>query len=146
MDSFKPQYIPKTFQRRVTTLVSDLSLGFNILSQVTVWEWSGPGLDEGDDAAQYISDYMGIACRLVRYLGTEEQQLVQALQQDSHLPADAVESVAQASGGANRAVKCCRMCGGDTVFIGPDGVAAQISALPNYRGVMTPPCNTCVTY
>ncbi|GLI62495.1 hypothetical protein VaNZ11_005127 [Volvox africanus] len=38
--------------------------------KVTVWEWTGVGMDEGADAASWFSRYLGIPCRLVRYLGS----------------------------------------------------------------------------
>lgn len=36
----------------------------------TVWEWTGAGLDQGDDAAQWFSKYLGFPVRLVRYIGS----------------------------------------------------------------------------
>ncbi|KAL4452002.1 hypothetical protein ABPG75_007664 [Micractinium tetrahymenae] len=36
---------------------------------VTVWDWSGLGADEGDAAASWLSSYLGIPVRLVRYAG-----------------------------------------------------------------------------
>ncbi|PNH06438.1 MOSC domain-containing protein 2, mitochondrial [Tetrabaena socialis] len=41
-----------------------------LVTQVTVWEWTGAGADEGDDAAAWFSRYLGVAARLVRYLGS----------------------------------------------------------------------------
>ncbi|EFJ44131.1 hypothetical protein VOLCADRAFT_106511 [Volvox carteri f. nagariensis] len=38
--------------------------------KVTVWEWTGLGEDEGADAASWFSRYLGVPCRLVRYLGS----------------------------------------------------------------------------
>ncbi|GIL69846.1 hypothetical protein Vretimale_10110 [Volvox reticuliferus] len=38
--------------------------------KVTVWEWTGVGMDEGADAASWFSRYLGIPSRLVRYLGS----------------------------------------------------------------------------
>jgi hypothetical protein len=34
---------------------------------VSVWEWSGSALDEGDEASQWFSNYLGKPCRLVRF-------------------------------------------------------------------------------
>lgn len=34
---------------------------------VSVWEWSGPAMDEGDDAANWFSTYIGKPSRLVRF-------------------------------------------------------------------------------
>ncbi|KAG2453054.1 hypothetical protein HYH02_002388 [Chlamydomonas schloesseri] len=38
--------------------------------KVTVWEWTGTATDEGADAAAWFSTYLGLPCRLVRYLGS----------------------------------------------------------------------------
>ncbi|GLC46013.1 hypothetical protein PLESTB_001027900 [Pleodorina starrii] len=40
------------------------------IRKVTVWEWTGAGADEGADAAAWFSRYLGVPCRLVRYLGS----------------------------------------------------------------------------
>eukprot|EP00877_Chromochloris_zofingiensis_P006089 jgi/Chrzof1/1733/Cz10g19010.t1 len=37
---------------------------------VLVWEWTGVAADEGETAAQWVSQYVGYPCRLVRYLGS----------------------------------------------------------------------------
>lgn len=34
---------------------------------VSVWEWSGSALDEGDEASQWFSNYFGKPSRLVRF-------------------------------------------------------------------------------
>lgn len=34
---------------------------------VSVWEWSGSALDEGDEAAHWFTSYLGKTCRLVRF-------------------------------------------------------------------------------
>ena len=34
--------------------------------RVTVWEWSGAAADEGEEAATWFSEYLGIPCRLTR--------------------------------------------------------------------------------
>jgi uncharacterized protein YcbX len=41
-------------------------------AQVTVWEWRGEALDEGDEAAAYLSAFLGLSVRLVRYSGRED--------------------------------------------------------------------------
>lgn len=33
----------------------------------SVWEWSGSALDEGAEASQWFSDYLGKPCQLVRF-------------------------------------------------------------------------------
>ncbi|GFR47755.1 hypothetical protein Agub_g9520 [Astrephomene gubernaculifera] len=40
------------------------------IRQVTVWEWTGAGADEGEQAADWFSTYLGLPARLVRYLGS----------------------------------------------------------------------------
>jgi uncharacterized protein YcbX len=35
---------------------------------VRVWRWEGPALDCGDEAASWLQNYLGRACRLVRFL------------------------------------------------------------------------------
>lgn len=37
--------------------------------QCSVWEWSGPALDAGDEAAAWLSAFLGAKLRLVRYAG-----------------------------------------------------------------------------
>lgn len=37
--------------------------------QCSVWEWSGPALDAGDEAASWLSNYLDTKVRLVRYAG-----------------------------------------------------------------------------
>lgn len=34
--------------------------------QVEVWDYSGPAVDSGDQAAQFYSDHLGVRCRLVQ--------------------------------------------------------------------------------
>lgn len=34
---------------------------------VTIFEWSGSALDEGNEAAEWFSNYLGKPCRLVRF-------------------------------------------------------------------------------
>ncbi|XP_074268944.1 uncharacterized protein LOC141592238 [Silene latifolia] len=38
-----------------------------IIDDVSVWEWSGSALDEGDEAAEWFSNYIGKTSRLVRF-------------------------------------------------------------------------------
>ncbi|MEW5309202.1 MAG: hypothetical protein WDW38_001107 [Sanguina aurantia] len=42
------------------------------MRQVKVWDWSGEGMDEGDEVAQWFTAYLGTPVRLVRYLGRKE--------------------------------------------------------------------------
>lgn len=38
-----------------------------ICDGVSVWEWSGSALDEGDEAAVWFTNYLGKPTRLVRF-------------------------------------------------------------------------------
>ena len=39
------------------------------LLEVTVWEWTGKAIDEGDYAAEWFESALGRPVRLVRYIG-----------------------------------------------------------------------------
>lgn len=41
--------------------------GQDLADAVTVWEWTGSALDEGAEASQWFSDYLGKPCQLVRF-------------------------------------------------------------------------------
>ncbi|KAK9067766.1 hypothetical protein SSX86_011877 [Deinandra increscens subsp. villosa] len=43
---------------------------------VTVWEWSGSALDEGDEAAKWFTDFLGKPSRLVRFNEESETRAV----------------------------------------------------------------------
>lgn len=45
----------------------------NGLARCDVWGWTGEGYDEGNYAAEYLSDYMGHKVRLIRYAGQASQ-------------------------------------------------------------------------
>lgn len=38
-----------------------------ITDGVSVWEWSGSALDEGEEASQWFTNFVGKPCRLVRF-------------------------------------------------------------------------------
>jgi len=38
-----------------------------VADAVTVWEWTGSAWDEGAEASQWFSDYLGKPCQLVRF-------------------------------------------------------------------------------
>lgn len=38
-----------------------------VANGVSVWEWSGSALDEGDEASRWFSKYLGKPSRLVRF-------------------------------------------------------------------------------
>ncbi|KIZ03006.1 hypothetical protein MNEG_4956 [Monoraphidium neglectum] len=40
------------------------------LRPAKVWEWSGQAADEGDEAAAWLTSFLGKPVRLVRYLGS----------------------------------------------------------------------------
>ncbi|KAF5472238.1 hypothetical protein F2P56_008974 [Juglans regia] len=44
---------------------------------VSVWEWSGSALDEGDEASQWFSDFLGKPYRLVRFNTASETRPVE---------------------------------------------------------------------
>ncbi|MCO5599163.1 hypothetical protein L7F22_053263 [Adiantum nelumboides] len=39
----------------------------NIVENASVWEWTGSALDEGPDAAEWFTRFLGKACHLVRF-------------------------------------------------------------------------------
>lgn len=43
---------------------------------VSVWEWSGSALDEGDAPSKWFSDFLGKPCRLVRFNAGQKFHLV----------------------------------------------------------------------
>ncbi|CAH9082159.1 unnamed protein product [Cuscuta epithymum] len=47
-----------------------------IAEAITVWEWSGSGLDEGEEASQWFSNYLGKPARLVRFNEVSETRPV----------------------------------------------------------------------
>ncbi|KAB1221498.1 Mitochondrial amidoxime reducing component 2 [Morella rubra] len=51
---------------------------------VSVWEWSGSALDEGDEASQWFSNYFGKPSRLVRFNTASESRPVDPLYAPGH--------------------------------------------------------------
>jgi hypothetical protein len=47
-----------------------LPLGPLFQRPAKVWEWSGQAADEGDEAAAWLTSFLGKPVRLVRYLGS----------------------------------------------------------------------------
>ncbi|KAK7303852.1 hypothetical protein RJT34_14769 [Clitoria ternatea] len=47
-----------------------------VADAVTVWEWTGPAWDEGAEASQWFSDYIGKPCQLVRFNTASEVRQV----------------------------------------------------------------------
>lgn len=46
-----------------------------VANGVSMWEWSGSALDEGDDASKWFSKYLGKPSRLVRFNEVSESRL-----------------------------------------------------------------------
>ncbi|XP_054776571.1 uncharacterized protein LOC129285052 [Prosopis cineraria] len=53
-----------------------LSRPHGVADGVSVWEWSGSALDEGDEASKWFSDYLGKPTRLVRFNTESEVRVV----------------------------------------------------------------------
>jgi len=53
-------------------LARDRSAPRGRLVQTEVWEWQGMGEDQGDEAAAWLSAYLGRPSRLMRYAGLLE--------------------------------------------------------------------------
>ncbi|KAI9122675.1 hypothetical protein K1719_006515 [Acacia pycnantha] len=53
-----------------------LSRPHGVADGVSVWEWSGSALDEGDEASKWFSDYLGKPSRLVRFNTESEARAV----------------------------------------------------------------------
>jgi hypothetical protein len=76
---FRPRYsdLPTTSDQRIRELgplVYRTPAAVLARRQVTVWAWSGLAADEGDAAAEYLSAYLGLPVRLVRYIGSAGHQ------------------------------------------------------------------------
>ena len=44
-----------------------LNKQYEVADDVTVWEWTGSAWDEGAEASQWFSDYLGYPAKLVRF-------------------------------------------------------------------------------
>lgn len=51
----------------MNALKVSLSKSHETADGISVWEWSGSALDEGDEASQWFSDFLGKPYRLVRF-------------------------------------------------------------------------------
>lgn len=49
------------------TLKIPLSRSCEVINGVSVWEWSGSALDEGAEASEWFSNFIGKPSRLVRF-------------------------------------------------------------------------------
>ncbi|KAK4800750.1 hypothetical protein SAY86_021237 [Trapa natans] len=61
-----------------------LSKPGQVADGVSVWEWCGSALDEGDEAAKWFSDYLGRPSRLVRFNTASETRPVDPLYASGH--------------------------------------------------------------
>ncbi|XP_029126434.1 mitochondrial amidoxime-reducing component 1-like [Cajanus cajan] len=50
--------------------------GQKVAGVVSVWEWTGSAWDEGAEASQWFSDYLGKPCQLVRFNTASEVRQV----------------------------------------------------------------------
>ncbi|KAF8408569.1 hypothetical protein HHK36_004632 [Tetracentron sinense] len=53
-----------------------LSKTCEIIDGISVWEWSGSALDEGAEASEWFSNYLGKPSRLVRFNAASETRVV----------------------------------------------------------------------
>ncbi|GIL63004.1 hypothetical protein Vafri_17162 [Volvox africanus] len=75
--------------------------------KVTVWEWTGIGMDEGADAAAWFSRYLGIPSRLVRYLGSSGAN-VETAAAAAGLPQQQQQAGVVCGGGEDGSLECTR--------------------------------------
>ncbi|KAK6273201.1 hypothetical protein POUND7_010284 [Theobroma cacao] len=55
-----------------------------IADGVSVWEWSGSALDEGDEASKWFTNYLGKSSRLVRFNAASERRPVDPVYARGH--------------------------------------------------------------
>lgn len=53
-----------------------INRAFNVVNGISVWEWSGSAWDEGDEASEWFSNYLGKPSRLVRFNASSESRVV----------------------------------------------------------------------
>nr|CAD1823194.1 unnamed protein product [Ananas comosus var. bracteatus] len=58
------------------TLKVPLSSKHAVIDGVSVWEWSGSAFDEGDEASEWFSNYLGKPSRLVRFNTSSQTRAV----------------------------------------------------------------------
>ncbi|XVF34498.1 hypothetical protein REPUB_Repub18cG0063700 [Reevesia pubescens] len=56
-----------------------------IADGVSVWEWSGSALDEGDEASKWFTNYLGKPSRLVRFNAASETRPVDPVYAQGHI-------------------------------------------------------------
>ncbi|KAL5578463.1 hypothetical protein UlMin_020162 [Ulmus minor] len=61
-----------------------LSTPQQVSDGVSVWEWSGSALDEGDEASKWFTNYLGKPSRLVRFNTASEARRVDPKYADGH--------------------------------------------------------------
>ncbi|XVE98468.1 hypothetical protein REPUB_Repub03eG0109200 [Reevesia pubescens] len=70
---------------RMDLLKVSLSTPPQIADGVSVWEWSGSALDEGDEASKWFTNYLGKPSRLVRFNAASETRPVDPMYADGHI-------------------------------------------------------------
>ncbi|PKI70933.1 hypothetical protein CRG98_008666 [Punica granatum] len=89
-DAFSEDWVPSANSYLVLTapgmspLKVSLSQPGQITEGVSVWEWSGSALDEGEEAAKWFSDYLGKPSRLVRFNDDSQTRPVDAKYAPGH--------------------------------------------------------------
>ncbi|OWM83853.1 hypothetical protein CDL15_Pgr004284 [Punica granatum] len=68
----------------MSPLKVSLSQPGQITEGISVWEWSGSALDEGEEAAKWFSDYLGKPSRLVRFNADSQTRPVDAKYAPGH--------------------------------------------------------------
>ncbi|KAL5978787.1 hypothetical protein ACLOJK_029904 [Asimina triloba] len=53
-----------------------LSKNYEVIDGISVWEWSGTAVDQGAEAAEWFSNYIGKPSRLVRFNAESETRIV----------------------------------------------------------------------
>ncbi|PKI69220.1 hypothetical protein CRG98_010357 [Punica granatum] len=89
-DAFLEDWVPSANSYLVlkapgmSPLKVSLSQPGQITEGISVWEWSGSALDEGEEAAKWFSDYLGKPSRLVRFNADSQKRPVDAKYAPGH--------------------------------------------------------------
>ncbi|XP_010519022.1 PREDICTED: mitochondrial amidoxime-reducing component 1 [Tarenaya hassleriana] len=81
-EAFAENWVPKKSLNMVVrapgmdSLNISLATPKDIARGVSVWEWSGSALDEGEQASQWFTNFLGKPCRLVRFDSASETRPV----------------------------------------------------------------------
>jgi uncharacterized protein YcbX len=68
----------------MSELKVSLSKKHVVADNISVWEWSGSALDEGDEAAKWFTNYIGKPSRLVRFNEVSETRAVDPVFANGH--------------------------------------------------------------